>query len=199
MSTLRYGFALTRQLTLILVLALAVMPIAWAHKGHAGKMVEFMELKPTVKQLLPDNVKVTERKQEISKDDETWVKTQLKANAVPGMHTFYLAKDSSSNAVVAGVFIKGVPFHHGEIKLAIGLNKQNKISGVVIMATNEKYVDDVKNGIGSGLVDKFKGMSLEQLLSEAATSREGKTAKDVVLNGLADAGTTLAALIHGVK
>ncbi len=181
------------RLGFVLMLALLAWPVAQAHEGHAGPPVTEIKARAALKALLPQGAKLAKRKQRLSDQAIDTVKQRHGHAPEAGLVTYYLARDRENGATLAAALIDRVPYRHGKIKLAVGLDTQDRLTGAAVLAVNEKYLPDVKGAVGTGLLEGYRGMSLEELIKRA--ERAQNEAERAVLGGLRDMALKLAALL----
>ncbi len=181
------------RLALALLLALLAWPAAQAHEGHAGPPVTELKDRAALKALLPQGAKLAKRKQRLSDQAIEAIRKQYGHAPETGLVTYYLARDRESGATLAAALIDRVPYRHGKIKLAVGLDAQGRLTGAAVLSVNEKYLPDVKSAVGTGLLEGYRGLSLEELIQRA--ERADDEAERAVLTGLRDMALRLAALL----
>jgi len=87
--------------------------------------------------------------------------------------TFYLARDGKRGPVLAAALVEQGKYRHGKIRVAVGLDAEGRLTGAALLMANEKYVPDFRASIGVGLLETWRGRSLESLIQAADTAPEG--------------------------
>ncbi len=186
---------------LLLVFALAVgwQPVAEAHKGHGGPMVTFLKKKATLRGLLPADAKIVKRKQRLSDEAAEWAEKNYGVDVEDSLYVYYLAKDRNSGRIVAGAIISKVTYRHGDIMIAVGLDDAGRVTGAALTAISEKYIPDFEGTVGTGFLDGYKGMSLDDLVKNARAKEDAGKPERLFAAKLRDAAVLLAAFMHTAK
>jgi len=185
-----------------LMAVVMLLPVpAPAHKGHAGPMVDFIQANDALKAMLPDGAHVTRRKEALQAAGAAWAKSSLGvALDDDDIHTYLLARSADGGPVLGAAMDVEFDYEHGDIKLAVGVDAAGHVTRAAVLGVNEKYVDEVKTGIGAGFLADLDGVTVQDLSarSDAAYKARNNTAGDV-LGHLRDMAATLAALSHGLS
>lgn len=184
--------------SLILVLTLGISSGAWAHKGHAGPKVTFLKKKVALKQLLPEEAKLSKRKERLKAARVAWARDHLGMELDPGVYTYYLARDRQDGHLLAAAMILELEYRHGEMHLAIGVDAQGQITGAAILSINKAYVKDLERAFGGGgWIDRIQGWSVRQLIQESRRlEEEGSLLEDQVYHRLAEGAALLATFLQ---
>jgi len=184
-----------------LMVGLMLLPVpAPAHKGHAGPMIDFVAANDALKAMLPDGAHVTRRKEAVQAAGAAWAKSSLGvALDDDDIHTFLLARDPATDQVLGAAMDQEFDYEHGDLKLAIGVDPSGKVTKAAVLGVNEKYVDEIKTGVGTGFLTDLEGATIQDLSarSDAAYKAKNNTAGDV-LGHLRDMAAALATLTHGL-
>ncbi len=185
------------SLLVLLVTVLTLSPqIAIAHKGHAGPMVTFMKKKAVLKAMLPAEARLVKRKQPLPDTAASWAKKTFAVELETDRHSYYLASDKKSKAVMGAAYIVKVGYRHGDIKLAVGIDDKQHITQVAIMGVSEKYVIDFDGNVGTGLIADYAGLSLQELVAKAESLASSDKATREFAEAVRDAAILLEAFIH---
>ncbi len=181
---------------------LMLMPVPGpAHEGHAGPMVDFMAANDALKAMLPDGAHVTRRKEAIKAAGAAWAQSSLGVALDDGdIHTYLLARDKGTDRVLGAAMDKEFEYGHGDVKLAVGVDPAGKVTKAAVLGANEKYVDEIKKGIGSGFLTDLEGATIQDLSarSDAAYKAKNNAAGDVI-GHIRDMAAALATLTHGLS
>jgi len=185
-----------------LIAAVMLLPVpAPAHKGHVGPMVDFVAVNDALKAMLPDGARVTRRKEAVKTEGAAWAKSALGVSlGADDIQTYLLARAPEGDKVLGAAMDAGFDYEHGDIKLAVGVDLAGKVTKAAVLGVNEKYVDEVKAGIGSGFLADLDGLTVQDLSAraDAAYKAQKNTAGDV-LTHLRDMAAALATLTHGLS
>lgn len=192
-----------RPLLVAAVMAgLMLLPVpAPAHKGHSGPMIDFIATNDALKAMLPDGAHVTRRKEAIKAAGAAWAQSSLGvALDDDDIHTYLLARDKGTDRVLGAAMDRDFDYEHGDLKLAIGVDPAGKVTKAAVLGTNEKYVDEIKKGVGTGFLADLEGATVQDLTarSDAAYKARNNTAGDVI-GHLRDMAAALATLTHGLQ
>ncbi len=194
---LRFGVI---SLLTLLVMVVSFSPqIADAHKGHAGPMVTFMKKKAVLKAMLPAGARLVKRKQPLPGAAATWAKETFSVELETDRHSYYLASDKKSKAVMGAAYIVKVGYRHGDIKLAVGIDDHQHVTQVAIMGLNEKYVVDFDGNVGTGLIADYAGLSLKELVAKAKSLESSDKATREFALAVRDAAVLLEAFIYSAR
>jgi len=166
---------------------------AQAHKGHAGPMVSFMKNKAALKEMLPTGAKIVKRKQPLKADAIEWAEKTYGVELDDDVYSYYLATDKKSGAVLGAAYVTQVHYRHGDLKLAVGIDAESRITQVAILGINEKYVVDFEGNVGTGLIKDYAGLSLNELTAKADELASSDKATREFAAAVRDAAVLLAA------
>lgn len=184
----------------LLVTVLTFSPqIADAHKGHAGPMITFMKKKAVLKAMLPEGARLVKRKQPLSGAAATWAKETFAVELETDRHSYYLASDKKSKAVMGAAYIVKVGYRHGDIKMAVGIDDHQHVTQVAIMGVSEKYVVDFDGNVGTGLISEYAGLSLKELVAKAESLAQSDKATREFALAVRDAAVLLEAFIYSAR
>lgn len=178
---------------LALSLGLGVSPSAEAHKGHAGPMVHFMKSKAALKQMLPAGVRITKRKQPLSDDAVEWAETKYGVDLDSKIYSYYLATDKGDKSFKGAAYVNQMHYRHGDLKFAVGIDANQRVTQVAILGINEKYVVDFEGNVGTGLIADYAGLSLDELVAKAKALASSDKATREFAAAVRDAAVLLAA------
>ncbi len=156
----------------LLAIGLAFGLSAWpqeveAHKGHASPMVTFMETKAALKTMLPNGAKIVKRKQPLKEGAVEWAEKTYGVELKDEIYSYYLATDKSSDAILGAAYVTQVHYRHGDLKIAVGIDAEHRITQAAILGINEKYVVDFDGNVGTGLISDYAGLSVKELIAKA--------------------------------
>ncbi len=143
---------------------------ALAHKGHAGSMINFTKNKVALKEMLPSGAKIVKRKQPLKKDAAQWAKKTYDVELDEQVYSYYLATDKASGSILGAAYVAKGNYRHGDLKYAVGIDANGRITQAAILGVNEKYVVDFEGNVGTGLIADYAGLSLTELIDELASS-----------------------------
>ncbi len=166
---------------------------AEAHKGHAGKKTAFIKNKEALKAMLPTGGKVYRRKQGLNSEQLDWANKNYGIDLSSKVIPFYVSKDRATNAEIGSAIIYKFTYRHGNSEVAIGLNKENKITTTAFVSVNEKYIVDFEATVGKGVIKSFDGMTVDDLTNYANKNDKADKATREFANALRDAAITLVA------
>ncbi len=174
-------------------------PPVSAHAGHAGATVEFIKKRQALKALLPAGARISKRKQRLDEEVRAWAERTYGVELPKGVHTFYLARDRSSGAILGGALVQDESYRHGKARVAIGLDSEGRLTGFGVIAASKKYTVDFAD-IGHGMLDGFTGLSLEEAerLAQERWGAETLTARKVA-EWLRRDGALLTALLRQAR
>jgi len=168
---------------------------AEAHKDHAGSMTNFIKKNELLRTLLPSGARLVKRKEALSLAAIGWARDALGVDLDNEVHTYYRANDRTSGHVLGGAIIMKYAYRHGDVILAVGIDADQKVTGVAIQGISDKYIPDFKATFGVGLLAGFDGLSVKDLVNRSATTAPDKPSR--FLNSkLAEAAVMIAAFLH---
>ncbi len=169
---------------------------AQAHKGHAGPMVTFMKKKPALKEMLPAGDKIVKRKQPLKDNAVAWAEEHYGIELDSKLYSYYLATDKTSKMVTGAAYLGQVNYRHGDLKFAVGIDANNRITQTAILGINEKYVVDFDGNVGTGLIADYAGLTLKELIAKADELASSDKATREFAVAVRDAAVLLAAFIN---
>jgi len=178
---------------LVLGLSLGINQSAEAHKGHAGPMVNFMKNKAALKEMLPADAKITKRKQPLDDEAAKWAEEQYGVDLDSKIHSYYLAVDKKDKSFRGAAYVSKVNYRHGDLKFAVGIDADKRVTQVAILGINEKYVVDFEGNVGTGLIADYAGLSLKELVAKADELASSDKATREFATAVRDASVLLAA------
>ncbi|VAW89889.1 hypothetical protein MNBD_GAMMA17-825 [hydrothermal vent metagenome] len=89
-----------------------------------------------------------------------------------------------------------VHYRHGDLKFAVGIDADNRITQVAILGINEKYVVDFDGNVGTGLIDDYAGLTLKALLAKADELASSDKATREFSAAVRDAAVLLATFLR---
>jgi len=181
---------------LTVCLALGTAQNAQAHKGHAGSMVTFTKNKAALKAMLPTAARITKRKQPLSNKAVEWAEKTYGVNLDDDLYSYYLATGKQSKTIVGAAYVGETHYRHGNLKFAVGIDADNRITQAAILGINEKYVVDFDGNVGTGLIANYAGLSLKELITKANALASSDKATREFAAAVRDAAVLLAAFIH---
>ncbi len=195
---------LSYLLTPIFALSLVLGITAWpqdvqAHKGHAGPEVKFMKKKAALKEMLPTGTRIVKRKQPLKEDAVEWAQKTYGVELDDKLYSYYLATDKTSKAIAGAAYVGETHYRHGDLKFAVGLDANNRITQAAVLGINEKYVVDFEGNVGTGLVADYAGLSLKELIAKADELASSDKATREFAAAVRDAAILLAAFMHNGK
>ena len=149
----------------LLVFLLINCDAALAHKGHAGPPKIFMDEEEALKTMLPEGGKVVRRKEELKKEKYNEAVKQWGYSPDAGIYSYFISKGKEGE--LSGVlFIRSVEYKHGGIGLAVSYDRKGELTGLKILSSPEKYVEEIKENIQSnGFLDKFLHLTTEKVIA----------------------------------
>ncbi len=193
---LRINRTLSYLLAPLMVLGLGVSPVVEAHKGHAGPMVNFMKTKDALKKMLPTEARITKRKQPLSDKAAEWAEEQYGADLDSKIYSYYLASDRGDKSFKGAAYVNQMHYRHGDLKFAVGIGADKRVTQVAILGVNEKYVVDFEASVGTGLIADYAGLSLEELVEKAdQLASSDKAAREFAV-AVRDAAVLLVAFVR---
>ncbi|HHJ80173.1 MAG TPA: hypothetical protein ENJ65_00905 [Candidatus Tenderia electrophaga] len=195
---------LSYLLTPIFALSLALGISAWpqeaqAHKGHAGSNVVFMQKKAALKEMLPAGARITKRKQPLKEDAAAWAEKTYGIELDDKLYSYYLATDKTSKAIAGAAYVGEKHYRHGDLKFAVGIDANQRITQVAILGINEKYVVDFEGNVGTGLIADYAGLSLQELIAKTDELASSDKATREFSTAVRDAAVLLAAFLRDAK
>jgi hypothetical protein len=189
-------------MVLALVAGVMLLPVPGpAHEGHAGPMVDFVAANDALKAMLPDGAQLTRRKEAVKAAGAAWAESSLGVSLDDDdVHTYLLARDRETDGVLGAAMDAEFEYEHGDLKLAVGVDAAGKVTKAAVLGVNEKYVDEVKTGIGTGFLAELEGATVRDLSAraDAAYKAKNNTAGDVI-GHIRDMAAALATLTHGLS
>ena len=164
-----------------------------AHEGHAGPPTTFMKTKAALKKMLPNDAKIVKRKQPLKKPDIEWAQKTYGVELDKKIYSYYLATDKASGTVLGAAYVTEVPYRHGDLKIAVGIDADKKITQAAILGINEKYVVDFEGNVGTGLIADYAGLPLTDLVAKAKEAASSDKATREFAAAVRDAAVLLAA------
>ncbi len=188
----------------VLTVCLAVGFAGWpqdaeAHKGHAGPMINFLKNKAALKEMLPPGAKIVKRKQPLKENAAEWAEKTFGVELDEKIYSYYLATDKQSKAVLGAAYINKINYRHGDLKLAVGIDADNRITQAAILGINEKYVVDFDGNVGTGLIADYAGLSLDELNAKAKELASADKATREFAAAMREAVVLLAAFMRDAK
>lgn len=181
---------------LAIVLTLGFSQSAYAHKGHAGSMITFMKTKAALKEMLPSGAKIVKRKQPLKKDAVEWAEKNYGVDLDDKVYSYYLATDKQSKAVAGAAYVSKVTYRHGDLKLAVGIDADQRVTQAAILGINEKYVVDFDGNVGTGLIADYAGLTLTVLIAKTDELASSDKATREFAAAVRDAAVLLAAFMR---
>ncbi|NOY62906.1 MAG: hypothetical protein GXP10_07130 [Gammaproteobacteria bacterium] len=190
--------------TPLLIIALTFGISSWpqeaqAHKGHAGPMNTFMKKKVALKAMLPAGTRIVKRKQPLKEDAVEWAEKTYGIELDDDLYSYYLASDKTSKAPMGAAYVSKTHYRHGDLKFAVGIDANNRITQAAILGINEKYVVDFEGNVGTGLIKEYAGLTLKELIAKADELASSDKATREFASAVRDAAVLLAAFIHAEK
>ncbi len=167
-----------------------------AHKGHAGPMVDFMKSKAALKEMLPSAAKIVKRKQPLKKEAAEWAEKRYGVELDEQIYSYYLASDKTSKVIMGAAYVSKIHYRHGDLKFAVGIDANSRITQAAILGINEKYVVDFDSNVGTGLIVDYAGLSLKELIAKSEKLASADKATREFAMAVRDAAALLAAFIH---
>ncbi len=189
---------LTYLLSPLFALCLTLGISSWsqeaeAHKGHAGPAITFMKTKTALKEMLPSGAKIVKRKQPLQEDAIEWAEKTYEIELDDGIYSYYLASDKKDDTVLGAAYVTQVHYRHGDLKLAVGIDANKRLTQVAILGINEKYVVDFDGSVGKGLIESYAGLSLDELIAKTNELASSSKAAREFSAAVRDAAVLLAA------
>ncbi len=194
--TIRQGFSHLLAPLLALGLLLGLATPAQAHKGHAGPMITFTKTKAALKVMLPAGAKITKRKQPLDEEAIEWAENKFGVELDDDLYTYFLAVDRDTKKPLAAAYVGQAHYRHGDLKFAVGLSAEGRITQVAVLGVNEKYVVDFENGPGTGMIHTFAGLTVEEVVARAKELASADKASRELGSAVRDAAVLLAAFLH---
>jgi len=166
---------------------------ALAHKGHAGSMINFIKSKAALKEMLPSGVKIVKRKQPLKEDATQWAKETYDVELDEKVYSYYLATDKASGSILGAAYVSKDTYRHGDLKYAVGIDADGRITQAAILGVNEKYVVDFEGNVGTGLIADYAGLTLKELIAKADELASSDKATREFASIIRDAVVLLAA------
>jgi len=191
-------------LTPLLVVGLTLGITSWsqeaqAHKGHGGSIVTFLKKNAVLKAMLPNDVKTVKRKQPLKNAAITWAQETYGVELDGGIYSYYRATDKTSKRVMGAVYIGKKTYRHGDLKFAVGIDAEKRITQAAIVGVSEKYRVDFDGNVGTGLIPDYAGLSLEELITKTDELASSDKATREFAAAVRDTAVLLAAFIHASK
>lgn len=184
---------------LAVCLTLGITQNVQAHKGHAGPMITFTKDKAALKEMLPSEAKIVKRKQPLKEPAAAWAKKEYGVGLDDGIHSYYLATDKGRKSVTGAAYVGKTNYRHGDLKFAVGIDTDHRITQVAILGINEKYVVDFEGNVGTGLIADYAGLSLKELAAKTDELASSDKATREFASTIRDAAVLLAAFMHVAK
>ena len=189
---------------MLLFVAIVSAAVGWsapvqAHKGHGGPLVSFLKKKEVLRSMLPSGAKIVKRKQRLGDDAAAWAEKNFGVDLDESLYTYYLAKDRASGAIIGGAMIRKASYRHGDLAVAVGLDKDGKVTKVALTALSEKYIPEFEGTVGTGYIDGYEGLTLQELLDKTQMLREADKPSRVFATRLRDTAVLLSAFMHNAK
>lgn len=172
---------------------------AQAHKGHAGSNVTFIKKKAALKEMLPAGAKIVKRKQPLNEDAAAWAEKIYGIELDDKLYSYYLATDKTSKAIAGAAYVGERHYRHGDLKFAVGIDANQRITQAAILGINEKYVIDFEGNVGTALIADYAGLSLKELIAKADKLASSDKATREFAAAVRDAAIFLAAFMHTIK
>lgn len=171
-----------------------------AHEGHAGDMMVFVETSEALRAMLPEDAKLSRRKERLDGEAAARAERAHEVDLDTRIHTYYLARDRSTEQVIAAAIMRKVPYRHGEIEVGLGLDDQGRITRAALTGGHEKYQVDFEGTTGVGFLEHFEGMTVDELVAEARALDEttGRPTRTIV-EALRDAAVLLDAFMENLR
>lgn len=157
---------------------------------HITPTVEIVSLDRAVRQLLPGATQFFLRDVKMSKEQVAHVKSLV--NWVPEEKEvkFYVGRDSGRD--LGSVEWIKVDSRHGPVGIAVRFTPDGQLNGAIVTHATEETVTWVKEVIGAGLLDQFRGKTLATIDSalESVSDRVGRMPAhmgEVIVRGVARA------------
>ncbi len=197
MQAIRWNNAGRLMLALCVVFGLGLSATnASAHAGHAGKKLVLLDTKLALKQMLPHGAKIVRRKEVPSEAVNAWARDTFGVRLEwEGVVSYFLAKDKATGKALGAALVYEFEYHHGDLKLAIGVDPQGRVTRAAILGVHEKYLPDVIS-VGRGFISKLDGASIADLDAKKKAAGEQHPGARFVYWRLRDMAATLASLIH---
>ena len=195
----RREIALLNILFTLLLAGGFLLPSAQAQEGHAGEMKEFISDKEALKTMLPDGARISKRKQQLDAAGIQWAGEIYSVDLDNEVHTYFLARDRDTNAVIGAAIITEAGYRHGEVRLAVGIDNAQDVTQAAVLGVNEKYTADFASTIGTGLIAQFRGMSMVEFTDRTNELASKNNAAGIAARGLRDAAVLLVTLLRGVE
>lgn len=188
------SYLLTPVLTICLTLG--ITQNAQAHKGHAGPMIDFMKSKAALKEMLPSGAKIVKRKQPLEESAIEWAEKTYGVELDEKVYSYYLATHKTDKTVMGAAYVSKTHYRHGDLKFAVGMDADHRITQAAILGVNEKYVVDFEGNVGTGLIADYAGLSLKELIAKADELASSDKATREFAVAVRDAAVLLAAFMQ---
>ncbi len=170
-----------------------------AHKGHAGPAITFLDNKTALKAMLPNGAKIVKRKQPLKKEAVDWAQKTYGIALDDGLYSYYLASDKQNNTILGAAYVGKVSYRHGDLKFALGINADQRITEVAILGINEKYIVDFDGNVGTGLIADYAGLTLKELITKTEALSSSDKATREFAAAIRDMAVLLAAFTRVVQ
>ncbi len=184
---------------LAICLAIGMTHNVYAHKGHAGPMITFIKNKAALKEMLPSDAKIVKRKQPLKDEAVAWAKTTYSVELDSSIYSYYLASDKQSKAILGAAYVSKTSYRHGDLKFAVGIDANKRITQVAILGINEKYVVDFDGNVGTGLIADYAGLTAKELVAKADELASSDKATREFAAAVRDAAVLLETFIYQAK
>lgn len=202
MNTIKKSIMLSYLFAPLLAVSIAfgISQNAHAHEGHAGPLVTFMQTKAALKTMLPAGARIVKRKQPLGDNAVEWADSTYGVELDDGLFSYYLATDKTSKATTGAAYVGKASYRQGDLKFAVGIDANNRITQAAILGVNKKYAVDFEGNVGIGLIADYAGLSIKELIAKAEqlTSSDDKATREFAAL-VRDAAALLAAFVHGNK
>lgn len=193
----KYLKALSILTVSLLISIVTFSHLAFAHKGHAGPMVTFIDTKDVLKGIFPDHPKIYLRKESLTPEMISKIKEELgvDVNIDAGIYSYYKAVDRKNGNVIGAVMINHMTYEHGEMILAIGISTKGNIIKAAILGINKKYVRDIKETVGVGFLKSLEGISIKKLITMANEAKDASIVEEMIFTHFRNMGIILTTFI----
>lgn len=186
-------------LMLVICLTIGMTQNVHAHKGHAGPMITFIKNKAALKEMLPNDAKIVKRKQPLKDAAVAWAKKTYGVELDDSLYSYYLASDKQSKAILGAAYVSKINYRHGDLKFAVGIDANKRITQVAILGINEKYVVDFDGNVGTGLIAEYVGLTPKEAVTKAEELASSDKATREFAVAVRDAAVLLATFISKAK